>query len=383
MRAHVAKDYYGILGVEKNATEDELKKAYRKLARKYHPDVSDEPDAEARLQEINAAFEVLMDPQKRAIVDAGGDPFDRMAGGGGAPGQPFMGFEDIMDAFFGGSMGGFGRRGPRSRTRAGNDALLRLDLDLEEVAFGTESTLAVDTAVLCDECEGSCTEGDADPQTCTTCGGSGEVHVVQRTILGQVRTARPCSACSGYGSIITDPCRKCGGEGRVRSRRRITVKVPAGVEDGMRIRLSGEGEVGPGGGPAGDLYVEVHEKPHEIFTREGADLHCRVRVPMTQAALGTKLNVHTLDEQVEVDVAAGTQPGTVKKVRGQGVPKLRGGGIRGDLYVELDVRTPTKVDAEQEELLKKLAILRDEEIREIKTGSGFFSRMRDAFNGHA
>ncbi|GAB3998887.1 hypothetical protein GCM10029992_26070 [Glycomyces albus] len=246
MRAHVAKDYYGILGVDKNATEDELKKAYRKLARKYHPDVSDEPDAEERLQDINAAFEVLMDPQKRAIVDAGGDPYDRSSAGPGAAG-PFMGFEDIMDAFFGGSMGGFGRRGPRSRRRPGADALLRLDLDLEEVAFGTESTLTVDTAVLCDECEGAGTDGDTAPQSCTTCGGSGEVQVVQRTILGQVRTARPCSACSGYGTIITDPCRKCGGEGRVRSRRRITVKVPAGVEDGMRIRLSGEGEVGPGG----------------------------------------------------------------------------------------------------------------------------------------
>lgn len=382
MRAHVAKDYYGILGVDRNATEDELKKAYRRLARKYHPDVSDEPDAEEKLQEINAAFEVLMDPQKRAIVDAGGDPFDRGAAGGGASG-PFMGFEDIMDAFFGGSMGGFGRRGPRSRRRPGADALLRLDLDLDEVAFGTESTLTVDTAILCDECSGAGTEGDTAPQTCTTCGGSGEVQVVQRTILGQVRTARPCSACSGYGTIITDPCRKCGGEGRVRSRRRLTVKVPAGVEDGMRIRLSGEGEVGPGGGPAGDLYVEVHEKPHEVFTREGSDLHCRVRVPMTQAALGTKLNVHTLDDQVEIDVAPGTQPGTVKKVRGQGVPKLRGGGARGDLFVELDVRTPTKLDTEQEELLRKLASLRDEEIREVKSGSGFFSRMRDAFNGHA
>ncbi|WP_100446351.1 molecular chaperone DnaJ [Glycomyces xiaoerkulensis] len=380
----MAKDYYGILGVDKNADEDELKKAYRKLARKYHPDVSDEPDAEEKLQDINAAFEVLMDPQKRAIVDSGGDPYDRAAAGGGAgPGGPFMGFEDIMDAFFGGSMGGFGRRGPRSRRRPGSDALLRLDLDLEQVAFGTESTLTVDTAVVCDECDGACTEGDETPSTCTTCGGSGEVQVVQRTILGQVRTARPCSACSGYGTVITDPCRKCGGEGRVRSRRRITVKVPPGVEDGMRIRLSGEGEVGPGGGPAGDLYVEVHEKPHEVFTRDGADLHCRVRVPMTQAALGTKLNVHTLDDQVEIEVAPGTQPGTIKKVRGAGVPKLRGGGARGDLYVDLDVRTPTKLDTEQEELLHKLATLRDEEIKEVKTGSGFFSKMRDAFNGHA
>ncbi|WP_025272398.1 molecular chaperone DnaJ [Haloglycomyces albus] len=377
----MAKDYYGILGLEKGASEAEMKKAYRKLARKYHPDVSDEPDAEERLQEVNVAFEVLMDPDKRAIVDAGGDPHDRSAGAGAAGGN-FMGFEDIVDAFFGGSMGGFGgRRGPRSRTRPGNDALIRLDLSLDELAFGTESDITVETAVLCDECTGSGSE-TGEVKTCTTCGGNGQVQVVQNTIIGQMRSVRPCSACSGYGSLIADPCSKCGGEGRVRSRRKITVKIPSGIEDGMRIRLSGEGEVGPGGGPAGDLYVEVHEKPHEVFTRDGPDLHCRVRVPMTQAALGTKLNVHTLDEEVEVEVPPGTQPDTVKKIRGKGIPKLRGTGTRGDLYVELDVRTPTKLDGEQEEILRNLATLRDEEIKEVKSGSGFFARMRDAFHGH-
>ncbi|MFC4334538.1 molecular chaperone DnaJ [Salininema proteolyticum] len=378
----MAKDYYGILGVEKGASDAELKKAYRKLARQYHPDVSEEPDAEERLQEINVAFEVLMDPEKRAVVDAGGDPYDRSAGGPAGAGG-FMNFEDIVDAFFGGSMGGFsgGGRGPRSRVRPGNDALIRLDLSLDEMAFGTESTITVETAVLCDHCEGQGSES-GETKSCTTCAGAGQVQVVQNTIIGQMRSVRPCSACNGYGSVISDPCSKCGGEGRVRSRRKITVKIPSGIEDGMRIRLSGEGEIGPGGGPAGDLYVEVHEKPHEVFTRDGADLHCRVRVPMTQAALGTKLNIHTLDDEVEVDVAPGTQPDTVKKIRGKGLPRLRGNGQRGDLYVELDVRTPTKLDAEQEEILRKLADIRNEEIKEVKSGSGFFAKMRDAFHGH-
>lgn len=383
----MAKDYYGILGVDKNATTDELKKAYRKLAREHHPDVSDSPDSAEKFKEINAAFEVLMDPQKRAIVDAGGDPYAQggAAGGPGGQGGPFMGFEDIMDAFFGGGgMGAGMRRGPRSRTRPGNDALLRLDLTLEEVAFGAEAPITVDTAITCDGCEGHGAEGSEKPQSCSTCGGAGEVHVVQRTILGQVRTARPCSACSGYGSIIKNPCGKCGGEGRVRSRRKITVKVPSGVEDGMRIRLGGEGEVGPGGGEPGDLYVEVREKPHEVFTREGADLYSKIRIPMTAAALGTKLDVEGLDGQKEeIEVSPGTQSGTVIKVRGKGVPKLRGGGARGDLHVKLEVRTPTKLDAEQEDLLKRLAKVRDEEIVEVKQGSGFFARMRDAFNGHA
>ncbi len=377
----MAKDYYNILGVSRDATPEEMKRAYRKLAREFHPDVNPAPEAAEKFKEINAAFEVLSDPQKRQIVDMGGDPF--ASGGGGGPAGPFMGFQDIMDAFFGGGgMGGAGR-GPRSRVRPGADAVLRLDLELKEAAFGMESPITVDTAVTCSTCEGQGTADDSQPVGCDTCSGSGEVQSVQRTILGQVVTARPCPACSGYGSVIPNPCGKCAGEGRVRTRRKLTVKIPAGVEDGMRIRLAGQGEVGPGGGPPGDLYVEIREKPHDVFTREGDDLHCKIKIPMTAAALGTRLTVATLDGQESVDVHAGTQPGSTLRIRRAGVPTLRGGDARGDLYVHLDIRTPTKLDAEQEQLLHSLASLRNEEIVEPVKGSGFFSRMRDAFNGHA
>ncbi|MEV0650872.1 molecular chaperone DnaJ [Phytomonospora sp. NPDC050363] len=383
----MAKDYYGILGVAKDATPDDLKKAYRRLAREFHPDVNPSPEAQEKFKEINAAFEVLSDPQKRQIVDLGGDPLAPGGGGGAGPGGagPFMDFQDIMDAFFGasGPMGAGPRRGPRSRVRPGSDAILRLDLDLEEAAFGLESPITVDTATVCGTCEGSGAAAGSAPVTCDTCEGSGEVQSVQRTILGQMVTSRPCATCSGFGTVIPNPCPKCAGDGRVRSRRTLTVKIPAGVEDGMRIRLAGQGEVGPGGGPAGDLYVEIHERPHDVFTRKGDDLHCKLKVPMTAAALGTSITLKTLDGEEVVDVNPGTQPGSTLRVRGKGVPRLRGGGARGDLFVHLDVRTPTKLDAEQEELLQKLAQLRDEEIIETRGGGGFFSRMRDAFNGHA
>ncbi|MGH8793792.1 MAG: DnaJ C-terminal domain-containing protein, partial [Stackebrandtia sp.] len=310
-----------------------------------------------------------------------------LAPGGGGPGGPgagpFMGFQDIMDAFFGGGgMAGAGR-GPRSRKRPGADAVLRLDLELKEAAFGLETPLTVDTAVLCGQCEGLGAADGSQPEACDTCGGAGEVQSVQRTLLGQMVTARPCPSCSGYGTVIPRPCGKCGGDGRVRTRRKLTMKIPSGVEDGMRIRLSGEGEVGPGGGPPGDLYVEIREKPHDVFTREGDDLHCKIKLPMTAAALGTRLTVETLDGEEQIDVHAGTQHGATLRIRGVGVPRLRGGDTRGDLYVHLDVRTPTKLDADQERLLHELASMRGEEIIEPARGSGFFSRVRDAFNGHA
>jgi len=374
----VAKDYYAILGVRRDATPDEIKRAYRKLARQYHPDVNPDPSAQERFKEINTAYEVLSDPKKREIVDLGGDPFSSAGAAGGGAG-PFVGFQDIMDAFFGGTTS----RGPRSRTRPGADAILRLELDLSETAFGVEAPITVDTAVLCQTCEGAGTAPGTHPTTCETCAGRGEIQTVQRTFLGQVVSARTCPSCQGYGTVIAHPCPKCGGEGRVRARRNLTVKIPPGVEDGMRIRLAGQGEVGPGGGPPGDLYVEIHERPHDIFSRKGDDLHCRVTVPMTAAALGTRITIKTLDSEETVDVKPGTQPGSTLRIRGRGVPHLRGSG-RGDLHVHLDVRTPTKLTAEEERLLREFARLRGEEVAELsRQKGGFFSFMRDAFNGHA
>jgi molecular chaperone DnaJ len=375
----VATDYYGALGVRQDATGEEIKRAYRKLARQLHPDVNPDPEAQRRFAEVSTAYEVLSDPKKREMVDLGGDPMAPGGGGGGGAGAPFtMGFQDIMDAFFGGNAA----RGPRSRTRAGSDALIRLDLDLDETAFGVNQELTVDTAIVCSTCTGAGTAAGTHPQTCDMCGGRGEVQTVQRSFLGQVMTARPCANCQGFGTVVPHPCRQCGGDGRVRTRRNLTVKVPAGVEDGMRIRLAGEGEVGPGGGPPGDLYVEIHEREHDVFTRAGNDLHCRVSVPMTGAALGTTLKLATLDGDEEVEIKAGTQSGSVVSLPARGIPKLRGTG-RGDLHVHLEVKTPTRLDPEQEALLRQLAKLRGEEQPEgMRTPSGFFSKVRDAFNGH-
>ena len=375
------RDYYAILGVPRNASADEIKKAYRRLARELHPDVNPSPQDQERFKEVTAAYEVLSDPQKREIVDLGGDPLSPGAGAGQASG--FGGFADIMDAFFGGAtMGG---RGPRSRIRPGADALVHIDLDLSETAFGTSRELTLDTAVLCSKCQGAGTAAGTHPETCQTCNGRGEVQSVQRSFLGQLVTSRPCPECGGLGTRIKHPCPDCAGEGRVRARRTITVKVPAGVEDGMRLRLSGEGEIGPGGGPAGDLYVEIRQRPHDVFTRDGDDLHCKVTLPMTAAALGTTVKFETLDGQETLNVKPGTQSGSVTTLRGRGVPHLSRSVGRGDLHVHLEVETPSRLDAEQEQLLRQLASLRGEETGNYTVTSpdaaapGLFSRLRDAF----
>ncbi|OQO89600.1 molecular chaperone DnaJ [Saccharomonospora piscinae] len=381
----MAKDYYGILGVSKNATDQEIKRAYRKLARELHPDVNPSEDAQLKFGEVTSAYEVLSDPQKRKIVDLGGDPLDTGAGAGGR--DPFSGFGglgDIMDAFFGAAAGGARGRGPRSRVQPGSDALLRLKLTLEECATGINKQITVDTAILCDVCRGAGTANGGSVVTCDTCGGQGEVQSVQRSFLGQVVTARPCPTCRGYGEVISDPCQQCSGDGRVRARRDVTAKIPPGVGDGMRIRLSGQGEVGPGGGPAGDLYVEVDEAPHEDFERQGNDLHCRIRVPVTTAALGATIPMDTLvDGETEVEIEPGTQPNTELVMPGLGMPRLRSSGRvdgRGDLHVHIDVVVPTKLDDEQTELLREFATLRGEEAPTLggnghKPG-GLFSKLR-------
>ncbi len=374
----MATDYYAILGVGRNASPEEIKKAYRHLARKLHPDVSADAGSEERFKEVTRAYEVLSDPQKREVHDLGGDPF----GGAGAAGfgQGF-GFGDIMDAFFGGAGGA--ARGPRSRQRRGQDALIRLDLDLAETAFGVEREITVDTAVVCGVCHGEGTAPGTSPRTCEVCRGRGEVQQVARSFLGQVMTSRPCTNCQGFGTVIPDPCRECDGEGRLRTRRTLTVKIPAGVDTGTRIQLAGQGEVGPGGGPPGDLYLEVAERPHAQFQRRGDDLHCTVTVPMTAAALGTVFPLETLDGPEDIDIRRGSQSGQVVTLRDRGVRHLRGSG-RGNLIVHVDVETPTRLDAEQEDLLRRLAKLRDEE-RPAGTFApgqgGLLNRLREAFNG--
>lgn len=367
-------DHYDVLGVSRDATPEEIKKAYRRLARKLHPDVGG-PDSAERFKEVSAAYEVLSNPDKRRAYDMGADP--NGTGGGFGPG---FGFSDIFETFFGGAAG---QRGPATRQRRGQDALVRLEVDLAEAVFGSERELQVDTAVLCPTCQGSCCRPGTSPRTCDVCGGRGQVQRVARSFLGQVMTTTPCPSCQGYGTVIPEPCLDCSGEGRVRSRRSLTIKVPPGVDSGTRIQLTGRGEVGPAGGPPGDLYVEIAVRPHETLTRRGDDLHCTVTVPMTAAALGTTIELETLDGTVPVDVRPGTSSGEVVTLREHGVTRLRVGG-RGDLHVHIEVQTPTKLDEEQERLLRELARLRGEERPQGRVESAqqnVFSRLRDRFAG--
>lgn len=391
----MARDYYGLLGINKNASETEIKRAYRKLARELHPDVNPDEGAQAKFKEVSAAYEVLSDPEKRRVVDLGGDPLENAAAGGGFGGfgdfGGFGGLGDVFEAFFGGGGGGgAASRGPAGRVRPGSDSLLRMRMDLAECATGVTRQVTVDTAVLCDRCQGKGTKGNTSPVHCDTCGGRGEVQSVQRSLLGQVLTARPCPTCRGAGEVIRDPCNECAGDGRVQARREISVKLPAGVGDGMRVRLAAQGEVGPGGGPAGDLYVEVHEQPHDIFVRDGDDLHCTISVPMVDAALGTSVKLDAiLDGLIDINVESGTQPGSVATLRGHGMPHLRS-GVRGDLHVHFDVVVPDRLDGRDAELLRELKGRRDRDVAEVRSvhgaadhsgGSGLFSRLRETFTG--
>ena len=379
----MARDYYGLLGVSRGASDSEIKRAYRKLARELHPDINPDEQAQQLFKEISTAYEVLSDPEKRRIVDLGGDPLATAGSGGGFAG--FGGLGDVFEAFFG---GGMGSRGPVGRVRPGSDSLLRMRVTLEDCATGITKQVTVDTAVLCTQCQGRGTHGDSLPTGCDTCGGRGEVQSVQRSLLGQVMTSRPCPTCAGVGEVIPDPCHQCGGDGRVRDRRTINVKLPAGIGDGMRVRLAAQGEVGPGGGPAGDLYVEVHEQPHEVFTRDGDDLHFTISVPMVDAALGTALSVEAiLDGATEISIAAGTQPGAVTTLRGRGMPRMRT-DVRGDLHAHIEVLVPTKLDARTRELLGEVKSRNTEqaEVRSTRaakagSGGGLFSRLRETFTG--
>ena len=370
-------DHYATLGVDRDASFDEIKKAYRKLARTLHPDVNPDPATAEKFKEITTAYEILSDPQKRQTYDLGGDPFSQMGGQGG------FGFGDIMDAFFGGG----GNRGPRPRMRQGQDALIGIEITLEEACFGTEKEVTVETAELCGQCSGSGCRDGGRPTTCEICKGRGEVQQVTRSFLGQMMTSRPCANCGGYGSVIKDPCRECAGDGRVRARKTITVKIPAGVETGNRIQLSGQGEVGAGGGPAGDLYVEIVETQHDFLQREGNTLHISVDIPMSQAALGTTVTVPTLDGDRSFEVKAGVQSGATHTLRDLGMTRLRGGG-RGDLIVHIAVKTPERLSKQEEELLRNFAKQRNESEASLKVHSrndkdeehGIFSRFRGAFH---
>jgi molecular chaperone DnaJ len=371
-------DYYEILGVPRDASPEQIKKAYRRLAREHHPDVAGtEGGSEDRFKDVSRAYEVLSNAEKRRMYDLGADPSSPGGGMGGG-----FGFQDIFETFFG-AAGAGAQRGPIPRARRGQDALVRLDLDLAETVFGVHREVQVDTAVVCPTCSGTCCRPGTSPRTCEVCGGRGSVQRVARSFLGQVMTSQPCAACHGFGTVIPEPCAECSGEGRVRSRRALGVDVPAGVDTGTRIKLTGQGEVGPAGGPAGDVYLEIRERKHETFLRNGDDLHCTLPVPMTAAALGTVLELDTLDGRREIDLRPGTQPGQVVTLRGLGVGRLHVGG-RGDLHVHVEVQVPTSLDDEQAELVRRLAVLRGEERPEGRlsaASSGVFAKLRDKLAG--
>ena len=369
-----ATDYYELLGVGRTASPEEIKKAYRRLARELHPDVNPDLEHQEKFKMVTAAYEVLSDPEKRQMYDLGGDPLSNR---GGASSGGFD-FGDVMDAFFGGRGQ---RRGPRGRARRGQDALISITIDLTAAVFGEKKEIAVDTAISCEKCTGTGMTAGTEAATCVMCKGHGEIQSVQQSFLGQVMTSRPCPTCQGHGSTIPHPCVECSGQGRVRHRRNLTIEIPPGVDTGTRIQLQGQGEAGPNAGPAGDLYVEIVVRGHDLFERQGDQLHCVVTIPMTSTALGTSINIETLDGPEDITIAASTQSGAVITVKNKGAARLRS-NTRGDLFVHINVETPRKLTTEQQELLEKLAQIRDEKPNTVVTRSdstGVFSRLKEAF----
>ncbi len=344
------RDLYEILGVPRDATQEEIKRAYRRLARQYHPDVNRSHDAEERFKEIAAAYEILSDPDKRA-------QYDRYGQGLGPMDFPFGDVADIFEAFFG--TGGFGRRTVtrRTRTRAGEDLYAEVSIGFEEAAFGTHREVEVERLEPCPSCAGTGAEPGTGPTRCRTCGGTGQVQEVRRSIFGTVMTARPCGDCEGTGEEILTPCRRCRGGGRVAAVRVVPVELPPGVADGLELRISGAGNAGVAGGRPGDLYLQVRVAEHPIFERRGQDLFAVLEVPMVQAALGAELEVATLEGTERIRIEPGTASGTVVRLRGKGLPSLGRRG-RGDLFVTIRVRTPTDLTKQERELLERFAELR-------------------------
>ncbi len=355
------RDFYEVLGVQRSATDDEIKKAYRKLAKKYHPDLNpDDSSAEQKFKEVSEAYEILSDKEKRSRYDqfghAGVDPNFGAGGGAGGFGG-FGGFDmgDIFGDIFGGGFGGFGgrssgRRGPKR----GSDVNTEITITFEEAVFGCEKEISLYRIETCPDCSGSGAQPGTEVTTCSVCGGRGQVTTTQRTILGNMQTVTTCSACGGKGKIAKEPCSKCAGKGRVRKNRKIKVKIPAGIDNGQTISLSGQGNAGEQGAPSGDLYVSVYVKPSQIFERSGFDVSYKMDISFAEAALGASVEVPTLDGKVKYEIPEGTQPGTVFRFKGKGVPYLKRSG-RGDQYVMVNVVVPKHLSAKQKELLKEFA----------------------------
>ncbi|MED4312279.1 molecular chaperone DnaJ [Heyndrickxia coagulans] len=374
------RDYYEVLGVAKDASKDEIKKAYRKLSKKYHPDINKAPDAAEKFKEIQEAYEVLSDDQKRAQYDQFGHagPNQGFGGGngfGGFSSSDFdsFGFEDIFSTFFGG-----GRRNDPNAPRQGADLQYTMTLEFEEAVFGKETDIRIPREETCDTCHGTGAKPGTHPKECPHCHGTGQLNTEQQTPFGRIVNRRVCHYCGGTGKIITDKCKTCGGTGRVKKRRKIHVKIPAGIDDGQQLRVAGQGEPGINGGPAGDLYIIFHVRPHELFERDGDDIYCEIPITFTQAALGDEIEVPTLHGKVKLKIPAGTQSGTKFRLRGKGVPNVHGHGT-GDQHVIARIVTPRKLTERQKQLLREFAEASGEVPDE--QSSNFFDKMKRAFKG--
>lgn len=373
------RDYYEVLGLQKSATEDEIKSAYRKYAKKYHPDLNpDNKEAEEKFKEANEAYSVLSDKQKRAQYDQFGHAAFDQTGGGYS--QGFTGdFSDIINSFFsGGFGGGFGGHTRHNGPVRGDDLGYNLTITFEEAAFGARKEIVINREEECAECKGSGAKPGTNAQTCTTCGGSGQVRVQQNTMLGSFSTVRTCDACRGTGKIISDPCTSCRGSGRVTKSNRIMVNVPAGVNTGSTLTLRGEGEAGLRGGPSGDLYVKLNVKPHKLFERKGYDLHLGMNIPLTTAVLGGEIEVPTLSGAVKYNIPAGTQPNTVFRLREQGIVRPNT-TQKGDLFVKAIIEIPRKLTNEQKELFEKLRMSLGDKNAAKAAKKGIFEKVRDVF----
>jgi molecular chaperone DnaJ len=381
--AATKRDYYDILGINRTATPDDVKKAFRQKARQYHPDVNKEPEAEAQFKEISEAYEVLIDDDKRAAYDRFGHAAVTGAGAG-APGydpfQNFGSFSDIFETFFTAAASG-GTTGTRPRrAQRGAHLAYRLTVEFEEGVFGAEKEIEIPRLATCPRCEGSGAEPGTEPQVCPVCNGRGEVRRSQQSIFGQFVSVVPCDRCHGEGKIVATPCTECKGEGRIRETRKLAVKIPAGIEDGAQIRLASEGEAGPRGAPPGDLYIEVNVKPHKLFKRDGNDLLLDLNINMAQAALGAEIHVPTVDNTAApVKIAPGTQNDKVVRVKGMGVPYLRGSG-RGDMLVKINVQIPTNLSEEQKRLLRELGHTFGDATPQPQD-KGLFGKLKDALGG--
>lgn len=360
----MARDYYEILGVSRNVDQDELKRAYRRLARKYHPDVNKEPGAEEHFKEINRAYEVLSEPEMRARYDRFGEA--GVAGAAGAGGfQDFGdmgGFADIFESFFSGFSGGVGGRSARRGPVRGDDLRLDLKLDFKEAVFGGEKEIKISHSETCGTCNGSGAKPGTRPRTCSTCSGSGQVRRATRTPFGSFTQVSACPTCGGTGEVVEDRCEVCGGSGQTQESKKLKITIPAGVDNGTRLRVSGEGDAGMRGGPPGDLYVYLYVKEDAEFRRDGINILSDFKVSYLQAILGSKLEVNTVDGFVEVDIPAGLQPGTVLTLQDHGVPRLGNPVSRGDHLVTVQVDIPTRLKPEERELIEKLAEIRGDRV---------------------